>query len=365
MKRVVIVSLVFFALAAVSAHADFVILRDGKSYAGTYTSAPDGKLTFKDTAGIQYTFPIGDVQSLVFSNLEDHISLRGGQSYSGHLLGATSVSFRGANGISYVFPLTDVSSLVFTGASSASASPGPSAGAPPAYRAPGNMPPAQPSYSTGPSSEASAATNYASVPPNQTPGASNYTSAPDNAAAAVPMTGSSKAAVVIPMGTQFTVRTDTAIDTAKDAIGKLYPARFEQSVMDSNGAITIPAGTAAQLQVVDLNQGTAATTRNLALDLYSVSLNGQDYRVDTSSVAENGSAGFGMNRRTALYAGGGAGLGALLGAVFGGGKGAGIGTLAGAGTGALAQYLTRGKRVSVPAETTLTFQLQQTMVLHP
>jgi hypothetical protein len=55
----------------------------------------------------------------------------------------------------------------------------------------------------------------------------------------------------------------------------------------------------------------------------------------------------------------------LMGAVFGGGKGAGIGALAGAGGGALTQLFTRGKEISVPAETVMTFRLERTLVLHP
>ena len=365
MKKAVLVSLVVLLFAAVNAQADFVILRDGKSYSGTYTGSPDGKLAFKDSAGIEYTFPVSDVQSLVFSNLEDHVSLRAGQSYSGHLLATTKIAFQGANGVSYVFPLNDVASLVFTGDSSASAAQTP-AGAQQAYVAPGgNVPAAAGNYAARARNYAANAGNYATNAGNYGANAGNY-GAPPTRYAASPAGGSAGTpSLVIPMGTQISVRTDNAIDSTKDTLGQLYSARIEQDVMDSTGAVGIPAGTAARLQVVDLNKGTSASSKDLALDLYSVNLNGREYRVDTSSVAENGSAGFGMNRRTAEYAGGGAGLGALMGAVFGGGKGAGIGTLAGGGLGALTQYLTRGKQVSVPAETTLTFQVQQTLVMHP
>ena len=104
---------------------------------------------------------------------------------------------------------------------------------------------------------------------------------------------------------------------------------------------------------------------DLVLDLYSIDVHGEEYRVDSSSVTESNKSGLGVNRRTAEWTGGGAGLGALMGAVFGGGRGAGTGALAGAGGGALTQLFTRGKEISVPAETTLTFRLEQTLVLHP
>ena len=322
MKRAVV--LLFAALlCSAAAHADFVILRDGRSFSGTYTGAATGKITFTDTTGIQYTFPVAQVQSLVFSNVSDHVALRNGQSYTGQFTGVTAIHFRGTNGVGYVFPLKDVSSLVIT-------SDHPAAPAPP----PG-------------------ASGYmASVPP-----ATNAPTMNAVGSQGIP-------SIVVPSGTQIVVRTNTGIDTATDTVGKLYSASIEHDVVDSTGAVGIPAGTPAQVKVIDLNQGTGKSP-DLALALASVTLHGTVYKLDSSSVVESGSAGYGMNKRTAEYAGGGAGLGARLGAVFGGGRGAGIGALAGGGMGALGQYLTRGRRVHVPAEATLTFQLQRTMILHP
>lgn len=352
MKKVVVFSfaVLFLSLAA---HADYVILRDGKSYSGTFRGAPTGKLAFKDNAGIEYTFPVSDVQSLVFSNVADHIVLRGGQSYSGKLLNTTRVSFRGANGIGYVFPLADVSSLILTHNATAGAPASASGGMA------GTTAPAVPSASLAPAAASTSGPGAGPAPQGAYPPAAP----PQNS-------GSETSAIVLPSGTQISVRTDETIDSAKDAVGRLYSGRIQQDIVDSTGNVAIPAGTRAQLQVVNLrgnspNQNGGQPAPQFALDLHSVNLNGREYLVDSSSVAENGSAGFGMNRRTAEYAGGGAGLGALLGAVFGGGKGAGIGTLAGGGLGALAQYMTRGKQVQIPAESVLTFQLDHTLVLHP
>jgi len=58
-------------------------------------------------------------------------------------------------------------------------------------------------------------------------------------------------------------------------------------------------------------------------------------------------------------------FGTILGAVAGGGKGAGIGALAGGAAGAIGQLATRGKRERVPAESVLTFQLQQPLAVAP
>jgi hypothetical protein len=57
--------------------------------------------------------------------------------------------------------------------------------------------------------------------------------------------------------------------------------------------------------------------------------------------------------------GGGAVLGTLIGAIAGGGKGAAIGAAVGAAGGATAQVLTRGEEIRVPAESVLTFRLDQ------
>jgi hypothetical protein len=284
--------------AALPVHADIIVLHDGTSYSGHYTPSGDGKLAFTDNQGIHYDLPVGDVQSLVFSNAADHLTLRNGKTYSGQLNGGDMISFQGSGGIDYQFPLRDVSSLVLTG--------------------------------------------------SQPPTASQH----------IPT-------VVVPEGTDIVIRTDDSIRSGQDSSGQLYPATIEQNVYGSSGSVAIPAGTRAKLVVSNVRSGGAVHSPELVLDLYSIDVHGEQYRVDSSAVTESNRSGLGANRRTAEYTGGGAGLGALMGAVFGGGKGAGIGALAGAGGGALTQLFTRGKEISVPAETAMTFRLERTLVMHP
>jgi hypothetical protein len=284
--------------AALPAVADIIVLHDGTSYSGHYTSSGNGKLAFTDNQGIHYDLPVADVQSLVFSNAADHLTLRNGKTYTGQLDGNGMISFQGSGGIAYQFPLRDVSSLVLTGP--------------------------------------------------QAPTASHP----------IPT-------VVVPEGTDIVIRTDDSIRSGQDSSGQLYPATIEQNVYGSSGGIAIPAGTRAKLVVSNVRSGGAVHSPELVLDLYSIDVQGEQYRVDSSAVTESNRSGLGANRRTAEYTGGGAGIGALMGAVFGGGKGAGIGALAGAGGGALTQLFTRGKEISVPAETALTFRLERTLVMHP
>jgi hypothetical protein len=67
----------------------------------------------------------------------------------------------------------------------------------------------------------------------------------------------------------------------------------------------------------------------------------------------------GKNRRSGKFIGGGAVLGTVIGAVAGGPAGAAIGAGAGAGAGAGLQAVTRGKAVRIPAETILSFKLEE------
>lgn len=284
--------------SARAARADIIVLHDGTSYSGHYAPPGNGTLSFTDDQGIHYDIPVADVQSVVFSNTADHITLHNGRTYSGQLNGTEVIPFEGSGGIDYQFPFRDVSSLILSG------------------------------------------------------------SAAPTAAHHIPT-------VIIPEGTDIVVLTSDSIKSGKDSSGQLYPATIQRDVYGSSGSVAIPGGTRAKLVVSNVRGGGAVHSPELVLDLYSVELHGEQYRVDSSSVTESNRSGLGANRRTAEFAGGGAGIGALMGAVFGGGKGAGIGALAGAGGGTLTQLFTRGKEISVPAETAMTFRLERTLVMHP
>jgi hypothetical protein len=172
-------------------------------------------------------------------------------------------------------------------------------------------------------------------------------------------------AKVIPFGTDVVVRTAETIDSTSTHTGQLYRAVITEGVPDAAGAVAIPAGSRAQLLIRQVTTGGAVHSPELVLDLYSVTVDGKQFRVVTSNVNESNSRGVGKNRRTGEFLGGGAAIGALMGGIFGGGKGAGIGALSGAGGGLLTQVFTRGKQVQVPAESVLRFRLERQLVLQP
>ena len=129
---------------------------------------------------------------------------------------------------------------------------------------------------------------------------------------------------------------------------------------DAEGDVVIPRGSNAQVIIRSAAKGGRIRgAADLVLDLQSVSVDGQEYALDTVNISARGKDGVGANKRTAEYSGGGAAIGAIIGAIAGGGKGAAIGAGAGAGAGALTQILTKGGSIKVPAETVLTFQLER------
>lgn len=166
----------------------------------------------------------------------------------------------------------------------------------------------------------------------------------------------------IPAGTSIQVRTSERIDT-QTLDGRIYTGTIENDVRDVQGRLAIPRGATAELVV------RRGSEDELVLDLDSVTINGRRYGIDASRnrVGTAGvdikNSGIGANRETARNVGGGALLGALIGAAIGGGDGAAAGAVAGAAVGATAQILTRGRRVTVPAETLLSYRLENDLSL--
>jgi len=91
-------------------------LKDGTSYIGECGLQV---ISFTDLQGIQYQFPVKDVQSLAFNASKDTVALRDGKSYSGHFTGVTPIAFQDSQGIRYQFPTSDLDAIVLNRPSSA------------------------------------------------------------------------------------------------------------------------------------------------------------------------------------------------------------------------------------------------------
>jgi hypothetical protein len=161
----------------------------------------------------------------------------------------------------------------------------------------------------------------------------------------------------IPPGTRINVRTNDTIDVRSHADNRIYAGTIAEDVVGENGRVLIPRGANAELIVTNVNNNEES------VDLESVTINGHRYMVSADAYDQSRRAGIGKNKRTGEFLGGGAALGAIAGAIAGGGKGAAIGAAAGAGAGAGSQVLARGKTVRIPAESVLTFRLNQPLKL--
>jgi hypothetical protein len=269
-------------------------------------------------------------QAAMPNDLPAYVTLTDGSKYKGVLVSkeGSQLTFRGDNGATRTFDSRDVKSIKF-------------------------------GDDTAPSKSASAEKPKRANRPAPAPAqaAENNTPAP----AAAPAPSSPPRDIVIPSGTQVSVRTNEAIDSKNASSGQTFSAVISQSVVDDSGAVAIPRGSPATLVIREAAAG-KVKANELVLDLGSVSVGGQNYNVESSHLTEKGKSGLGANKRTAIFTGGGSALGAVIGAIAGGGKGAAIGAAAGAGAGAGTQIFTRGS-VKVPAETILTFRLQSPLRL--
>jgi hypothetical protein len=160
------------------------------------------------------------------------------------------------------------------------------------------------------------------------------------------------------------VRTEETIDSARAVEGQTFAAEVARDVRDRSGNVVIPRGANAQIIIRSASKGGRFKgSADLVMDLASVSVNGQRYRIETVDLAQRGREGVGANKRTGEFAGGGAAVGAIIGAIAGHGKGAAIGAGSGAGAGVLAEVLTKGSSIKVPPESLLTFQLEKPLVV--
>ena len=134
----------------------------------------------------------------------------------------------------------------------------------------------------------------------------------------------------IAAGTSILVRNSETIDVMKND-GRVFSGVVDQDVFDENGAVTIPRGSYAKLIVKN------ASDQYLALDLELVEVNGLRYMVTTNGDRTEGEqrAGIGPNPRPGDLVDGGALIDSIT------------------------QLFTRGRTVKIPAESFLTFRLEQ------
>jgi hypothetical protein len=215
--------------------------------------------------------------------------------------------------------------------------------------------------STVPAGQAPAATT------NTNPAGTNTASAaPAPQAAQTPAPAPAPAPLppplVLPRGTRLEVRLNRTIDVKHTESGDRFTGSLAQAVVVGN-TVAVPQGSGATGEVLLAHKrGRFKGQSTLALTLTRLDVNGTAYRIDTATLARSKK---GKGKRTAALIGGGAGMGMLIGGIATGGVGLLVGGLAGGGAGALGAAFTGNRDLSIPAETVVTFRLQDALTLAP
>lgn len=210
-------------------------------------------------------------------------------------------------------------------------------------------------------SQSASTTNQQSAPTDQQQATANAT-APGASTQSAEAPPPPPKPVVLPAGTTLAVKVAQAISTKTAKDGDTFVATTA-SPISVDGKNVVPAGSRVQGVVVQSKSpGKFKGEGTLSVKLTALTIKGISYPINT---APNTSTEKGKGKRSAAMVGGGGAGGALIGGLAGGGKGAAVGAVVGVGAGAAGAGLTGNKDLEIPAESALTFQLQQALTLKP
>jgi hypothetical protein len=160
--------------------------------------------------------------------------------------------------------------------------------------------------------------------------------------------------VTIPSGTRIRVALIDGVSTTRSSPGDAFMASLAEPVI-VDGKMIFEKGMKVRGKVVDVQEsGKVKGRASIRLVLTDIVRDGANVPVQTKpfvAVAED------TKKRDAAVVAGGAGVGAAIGAIAGGKKGAGIGALIGGGAGTGTVLATKGKDLTYPPETRLSFTL--------
>ena len=182
------------------------------------------------------------------------------------------------------------------------------------------------------------------------------------AAAPPPVQKAKPQPIVVASGTTLTVTTSQSLSSKTSQAGQTFLATLAQPI-SVDGKPALPKGATVSGKVVSAKaRGKIKGEAELSLTLTTISIQDHTYDISTNVISNSVK---GKGKRTAATTGGGAAGGALIGGIAGGGKGAGIGALVGAGAGFIGGAVTGNKQIEIPAESALSFTLNDPLTLPP
>lgn len=167
--------------------------------------------------------------------------------------------------------------------------------------------------------------------------------------------------VTITSGTLVTVRLGETISTDRSRQGDSFMATLDEPLV-VDGLVIAEKGARANGRVVDLVEaGRIKGLAHLSLELANVLLSdGQKVELRTARFEKEGPS---SKTEDTQKVGIGAVIGAAIGAIAGGGKGAAIGAAGGGAAGGGVVAATRGKPAVLPAETKISFRVEQPVTI--
>ncbi len=167
--------------------------------------------------------------------------------------------------------------------------------------------------------------------------------------------------VTIASGTLVTVRLGETISTERSRQGDSFMATLDEPLV-VDGLVIAEKGARANGRVVDLVEaGRVKGLAHLSLELASLMLSdGQRVELRTARFEKEGPS---SKTEDTQKVGIGAAIGAAIGAIAGGGKGAAIGAASGGAAGGGVVAATRGKPAVLPAETKISFRVEQPVTI--
>lgn len=168
-------------------------------------------------------------------------------------------------------------------------------------------------------------------------------------------------------GTRIEATMGDAVSSRHNKAGETLAATVSADVEDRNGRVVIPAGSAVELRIVQLEPATNKSQHDgkIALDATSVTVRGRVYPVSARlDPVTHQLKGRGVTAGEAEKVGAGAAIGAVAGRLIGGDtKGAVIGGAVGAGGGTAVAVHWASRDVVVPVGTRVAFALPQSLTV--